>query len=122
MSIVRLPKRMLGQHASVKRSKVQEAETAKRIGGAVTRASGAGAFEKGDVRVKGLVRVEAKTTKRASYSVTPELIEKIEAQALQAGELPAALIEIGNEGNAKACYVMPVWAVEMLLEAAGVPK
>lgn len=121
MGTVRLPKRMMGQHASVKRSKVQEAETAKRLGGTVTRGSGAGAFEKADVRVKGLVRVEAKTTKRSSYSVTSELIEKIEAQSLQAGELPAALIEVGNEGQRRSCYVMPVWAVELLLQQAVQP-
>jgi len=104
-------------HPSQNRAAKQESETAERIGGAVTHNSGAGAFEKGDIRIKGLVRVEAKTTKRASYSITRELIDKIEGHALQAGEIPAALIEVSNDDGARECYVVPKWAFEMLIEA-----
>lgn len=115
MSLI-LPKRMGGQHASVKRSKVQEAETAKRVGGKVTKASGAQPFEKADVRVKGVARLELKTTKARSFSVTADMIDKIEAQALQAGELPLMEIEIDNAGKPRSCYVVPTWAMDALLQ------
>ena len=111
-----LPKRLVGQHSSVKRSKVQEAETAKRVGGKVTKASGAGAFEKADVRLKGLVRMELKTTMHKSFSVTEEMIEKVSGQALQAGELPVMEIEIN--GGKQRVAVMPIWALDMLLAKA----
>lgn len=113
-----LPKRLTGQHASVKRSKVQEREIATRIGGQVTKASGAGAFEKGDVRLRGLVRIEAKTTQRQSFSVTSEMLGKIEMQALQAGELPVMVIEIDNTGKKQQVAVMPTWALDLLLAKA----
>lgn len=113
-----MPKRLQGQHASVKRSKVQERDTAARLGGKVTRASGAGAFEKADVRVKGLVRVENKTTQHRSFSVTLETIEKIEGHALQAGELPVMEIEIDNQGARQRVAVIPTWALDMLVAKA----
>ena len=110
------PKRLQGQHPSVKRSKVQEAATAKRVGGRITLASGAGAFEKADVRVKGVARLELKTTKRKSFSVTAEIIDKVEAQALQAGEVPVIEIEIDNEGTPRSVCVIPTWALDALLQ------
>lgn len=120
MSLI-LPKRMGGQHPSVKRSKVQEAETAKRIGGAVTKASGAQSFEKGDVRIKGVARLELKTTKAKSFSVTADMIDKIEGQALQAGELPVMEIEIDNQGARRNVYVIPAWAMDDLLQRVAQP-
>lgn len=111
-----LPKRLRGQHSSVKRSKAQEGEIAKRHGGAVTKASGAGAFEKGDVRIKGLARIEAKTTQAKSFRVTQEMIEKIEQQALSAGELPIMEIEIN--GGQQRVAVIPTWALDTLIAKA----
>lgn len=111
-----LPKRLAGQHASVKRSKVQEAATAERLGGRVTKASGAQPFEKADVRIKGVARLELKTTKNKSFSVTAEMLDKVEAQALQAGELPIMEVEIDNAGNPRSVYVVPRWALEDLLQ------
>lgn len=113
---VNLPKRLTGQHPSVKRSKRQESDIAQRVGGGVTKASGAGAFEKGDVRIKGLVRIEAKTTQAKSFRVTDEMIRKIESQALAAGELPVIEIEIG--GGSQKVAILPIWAFDALLDAA----
>lgn len=112
-----LPKRLgggSGTTASHRRSKKQEAEIASRIGGRVTKASGAGDFEKADVRLRGLVRVEAKTTKHKSFSVTGEMLDKIEQQAVVAGEIPVMEIEI--EGGARRVYVLPTWALDGLLQ------
>lgn len=111
-----LPKRLCGQHPSVKRSKAQEVGTAARIGGHVTKASGAQPFEKADVRIKGVVRLELKTTKARSFSVTVDMLDKIEAQALQAGELPVMEIEINNVGAPRSVYILPIWALDALLQ------
>lgn len=45
----------------------------------------------------GLFRVEAKTTQRKSFSVTREMIQKVEEAALSNQELPAIIIEFIDE-------------------------
>ena len=101
---------------SHRRSVQQEQETATRLGGRVTKASGSGIFEKGDVRVRGLARVECKTTKHSSFSVTDKIIDKIENQAVATGEIPVIEIDIRN--GERGVYVMPKWALEGLLREA----
>ena len=80
------------------RSPIQEQEIAKRLGGKVTPGSGAG-MEKGDVRVKGKLRVECKTTTKKSFSVTVKMLEKIELEAVSCGEDPALVVEFLDEGG-----------------------
>lgn len=77
------------------RAKKQEKELAKRLRGALTPASGA-KDEKGDVRVRRVARVECKTTKHKSFSVTLDMIQKIEEAALSTGEMPILLVEFIN--------------------------
>lgn len=111
-----IPKRLGGGSkltGSHLRAPKQERQIAASLGGRVTKASGAGDFEKADVRITGVIRVEAKTTKHQSFRVTSEMLNKIEAQALQAGEIPAMAIEI--ESGARMVYVIPAWAMEGLL-------
>ncbi|QSY98690.1 hypothetical protein J2J97_31970 (plasmid) [Rhizobium bangladeshense] len=102
--------------AAHNRAPFQEREIAKRVGGNVTKASGAQG-EKGDARVRGVVRIEAKTTSNKSFSVTREIIEKIEAAALGAGEVPYLEIELlGQDGKpTHRVAVLPVWGIDMLL-------
>lgn len=107
-----IPKRARKSPAHA-RSPHQEKRIAKTLGGKVTKASGAGAFEKGDVRVKGVARIEAKTTDAKSFRVTEEMIDKIEDAAVQAGEVPVMVIDICG-GNRSLC-VMPTWALEDLI-------
>ena len=80
-------------NASYRRSRKQERELAERLGGRRTAASGS-KDEKGDVRVKGFVRLEAKTTKHKSFSVTLDMIKQIEEAALVSGEMPIIAIEL----------------------------
>lgn len=112
------PKRLKGMHTpSHARSRNQEREIARRVGGCVTRGSGCG-NEKGDVRLRGVCRIEAKTTKHNSFSVTREMIVKIEDAALSSGELPAIVVEF-IDGAGKPCgsvAVVPLWSLEMMLE------
>lgn len=110
------PKRLTAEAGhSHRRSKVQERKTAERFGATVTKRSGAGAFEKGDVRLKGVMRLEAKTTRHKSFSVTTEMIGKIEDTGAMAGEIPVIEVELDNEAHPVRVYVVPCWAIEALL-------
>ena len=100
---------------SHRRAPVQEKELATRFGGRTTLASGA-LSEKGDVRVKRLVRIEAKTTKNLSFSVTQDMLNKIEEAALASDEVPVMVIEF-NDGNGKKLRevaILPVYALDLL--------
>jgi hypothetical protein len=111
-----LPKRLSDPKSRVRRSQKQESEIAGRVGGRTTKASGSGGFEKGDVRITRLARIEAKTTQAASFRVTTDMIDKIEGHALQAGEIP--VIEVELSGGARRVAIVPVWALDALLDAA----
>lgn len=111
---LRTPKRLQGHTPSHARARMQEKAAAKRIGGTVTRGSGSGRV-RGDVRLKGFVRLEAKTTKHRSFSVTDELIDKLEAAVFGVGEVPIMQIELGL--GARKVLVMPDWALDLIVEA-----
>lgn len=101
------------------RSRKQEKEIAHKIGGRVVHRSGAG-DEKGDVRVRRLVRIEAKTTKHKSFSVTKAMYDKIDEAATMTGEYPVIAVEFNTEGQAGATLaILPMYALEELLLAAG---
>ena len=105
------------QHSSIRRSYAQETEIAEAIGGKKTLASGS-LDEKGDVRIKGVVRIEAKTTQYKSLSVTREMIGKIENAAVAFGEIPVIVVEFQNK-NAQpvdSVCVIPKWALEMITQ------
>ena len=83
----------------------------------MTRGSGNG-NEKGDVRVSGVVRVEAKTTMKKSFSVTLDLIKKLETVALSHGEVPVMVVEFldGNGNPIREVAVMPTWVLAGLTD------
>lgn len=100
---------------SHRRSRRQEKELASRIGGKRTVASGA-KDEKGDVRLRRVVRIEAKTTKHASFSVTLDMIRKIEDAALPSDEMPIIAVEF-NDGTGrklKEVAVVPMYVLDLL--------
>jgi Holliday junction resolvase len=102
-------------NSSYRRSRKQEREIAERLGGRRTAASGS-KDEKGDVRVKGVVRIEAKTTKHKSFSVTLDMIRQIEDAALVSGEMPVIAIEF-NDGKGKRLKevaVVPIYVLDLL--------
>lgn len=106
---------------SKRRAPRQEREIAKQIGGRTTAASGS-RDEKGDVRAKGIARIEAKCTRRKSFSIKLETIEKIEdaATATVDGEIPMMHIEfLTPEGQRlKGVYLVPEAYAEDLLRGA----
>lgn len=109
-----LPKR-LQQSPSHERAKHQEQEAAGRIGGKTVKGSGSG-NEKGDARAYKLARVECKTTKNKSFSVTTETIAKLEDAVAGADEVP--VLEVELELGKHRVYVVPAWAMEMMLNAS----
>ena len=104
-----------GRTPSHYRSVKQEKEIAKRVGGRRTPGSGNGAI-KGDVRKKGVVRIEAKTTKNKSFSVTLDMLQKIEDAALPCEEMPILVVEfISPEGKPiKDVAIVPIYVLDML--------
>lgn len=94
---------------SKRRAPKQERAIAARIDGRVTSGSGS-KTEKGDVRIKGVMRVEAKCTRCASYSLKLETFEKVEdaASLCRPAEIPAMHIEfLDPEGKPlKGLYVI----------------
>lgn len=116
MTTLRPRKRDLGVKTnSHYRAPKQERQLADRLGGRTVKGSGVGA-EKGDVRIKGVLRIEAKCTRNKSFSVTREMVEKIENAALGSGEVPAIVIEFLDEkGNPVAeLAVVPTYVLEMV--------
>lgn len=115
--MAKIPKRLkkIEQGFSHARSAGQEKELATRFSGRVTAGSGSG-NEKGDVRIKGVARIEAKTTQNKSFSVTREMIEKIEGQAMSHGELPVFVVEFNTQGKKSLeVAVVPMWALDLLI-------
>jgi hypothetical protein len=102
---------------SHRRSKNQERQLADKLGGKLTPASGARDV-KGDVRIKGFVRLEAKTTKNKSFSVTIEMIDKIETAAVGASEMPVIVVEF-NDGfgrKLKEVAILPMYSLQTLID------
>lgn len=102
-------------NASYRRSRKQEQALAGRLGGRVTAASGS-LQEKGDVRIKGVLRIEAKTTMHKSFSVTMDMIRKIEEAASSGDELPVIAIDfISPQGKVlKSVCVCPLYVLDAL--------
>lgn len=104
------------QSKAHERSPQQEEEAAQRIGGKVVKGSGSGP-ERGDVRLKGVLRLEVKCTSHKSFSVTREMVRKIEDAALASSEMPAIEIEfLTKDGEVESrLLVLPSYALDKLL-------
>lgn len=87
----------------------QEKALAATLGGRTTSGSGS-KTEKGDVRIKGVLRVEAKCTRHKSYGLSLKDFEKVEdaAALCQPSEVPVMHIEfLDPAGNPiKGLYVV----------------
>lgn len=102
---------------SHRRAPKQEEQLAARLKGSRVPGSGAGSM-KGDVRAFRVLRVEAKTTKSNSFSVTREMVRKIEEAAASGGELPAIVVEF-NDGAGKKqleVAVVPMYVLDAIAE------
>jgi hypothetical protein len=113
---LRRSKKTAGKSAGYVRAPKQERTLAARLGGDRVKGSGAG-DTKGDVRVRGILRVEAKTTSAQSFRVTRQMVNDISDAGAGAGELPVIVIEfLGGDGKpAIEIAVMPTWALDDLV-------
>jgi hypothetical protein len=96
------------------RSPKQELEVARRL---LTPASGAKDL-KGDIRAFKQVRIECKTTKHGSFSVSLAMLRKLEDAALAYGELPVFVIEFNDGAGNKVAdlCVCPSYVLDGLCE------
>lgn len=102
---------------SHRRSKRQEKQLSLAMSAKQTPASGSRDV-KGDLRIKRVTRIEAKTTDKKSFSVTREMVDKIETAAVTSGEVPAIIVEF-NDGISRALKsvaIIPLYALQTLLE------
>lgn len=113
MARLSVPKRAKEQSPAHARAKVQEKKLAQRIGGNTTKGSG-NQHEKGDVRLRKVTRIEAKCTIHKSFSVTTELLDKLDAAVFGAGEIP--FIEIELELGLRKAVVMSGDTLDLLVE------
>lgn len=116
MSLLKKPKSVTHGAAKV-RSHKQEKDRAAKLGGRLTPCSGSKSV-KGDVRVKGVLRLECKNTVADSFSVTLDMLRKIENAATHAGELPCIEVEfIYPDGTLRGrAVVLPSYALDMFLD------
>lgn len=98
----------------------QERRVASALGGKPTPRSGAGDFVKGDVRVKGLARIECKGTRHGSFSVTRDMVRKIEEAALGSAEMPCIQIDFLDANGAveSSVAVVPLYALNMVCQCS----
>lgn len=99
------------------RSKVQEKEVASALGGRVRPNSGATLYAKGDVLTP-LFLVEAKTTERKSFSLTQDLLKKIESEAFAEGKDPLMIVRFEKmEDIPQDWAVLPLRVLRSLLQS-----
>jgi hypothetical protein len=105
--------------ASHRRSPKQERALAERSNGRLVPGSGSG-YQKGDIQVKRLLRIEAKTTKADSFRVTRSMVEKITEAGILHDEFPAIVVEFVDEQGRPEheLLVMPGYVLDHLLELA----
>jgi hypothetical protein len=102
-----------GKSDNQKRSKQQEKRAARRVGGRVQPASGAGRA-KGDVRSTWHARVECKLTRASSFTLKLAELEKIEREAAPP-EKPIFEIEFQGVTPNKRYAVIPGWLLDHFL-------
>lgn len=114
--IEHLGKQSKAYHAS----KGLEKALAEKVGGRRTAGSG-NKKEKGDVRLNGVLRIEHKATQKKSFSVTLEMLEKIELAARGCDEIPLLVVEFLDERGVSTGYkiaCVPFQDIMDLIDAA----
>ena len=95
-----------------KRSDRQEGFNARKVSGQVTANSGAGA-DKGDIKVRGLLREEDKTTRHSSFSLKLDDLRKV-AAAAEGDEIPIMRISFEDDLRRQFVVVPAGWFNQLL--------
>lgn len=113
-TLSRLDRPITKQSVAYRKSAGLEKKLAKRTGGYVTTGSG-NKNEKGDVRKRGITRLEHKATQKKSFSITREMLDKITLAAMGHDEIPAVVVEfLDAKGN--TLHEVAVIPTQSLLE------
>jgi len=96
--------------AMKRRSRKQELDIAEKTGGKRHKASGAIAGLKGDARKKGVYRAEGKLCTNKSFSLSREILDKIQSEASYP-EVPAVVVTFIDKFTLqeKDCWVVIPW-------------
>lgn len=92
-----------------------EKKIAKKVGGRRTSGSG-NQREKGDVRKNGVTRIEHKATQKKSFSVTREMVQKIELASMGCDEIPMVVVEFLDERGASNGEPLAVVRLQDILD------
>jgi len=106
---MKYPKGQNRKHKAANYSPKQERRVADLVGGKNTPASGAKEI-KGDIRLKGLLRIECKATEKPEYVLTHKVIDKIKEQALTCAELPCVQVDFLDETIRKV-YILEMFTL-----------
>ena len=98
-------------HASPKLEK----KLAAKVGGYRTAGSG-NKREKGDVRKRGIARIEHKATQAGSFRVTAEMLEKLELAARGCDEMPIMVVEFLDDRGRSFQRELAILPLSDLLE------
>lgn len=90
----------------------QEKHNAKKVAGRVTSNSGAG-DEKADVRIKGILRDENKTTKAKSFVLKLADLQKVAGEA-EDGEIPVLTVSFEDDLRKQYRVISNDWFLELL--------
>lgn len=105
-------------HVAHRHAVKQEEKIAESIGAKQVKGSGCG-DERGDSRIRKVVRVENKcTTHKKSFSITRKMAQKIEDAALPCGEMPIIEFEFINERGIveHSLVVVPAYVLKSIVE------
>jgi hypothetical protein len=102
------------QSVAYRKSPSLEKKLAKRAGGYVTVGSG-NKNEKGDVRKRGIARLEHKATQKKSFSITRDMLDKITNAAIGHDEVPAVIVEFLDD-KGSTTYEVAVIPTQDLLD------
>lgn len=99
------------RHAPKQEKKLAEKAQAWRVP-----ASGAGR-QKGDVRIGGIARIECKATQKKSFSITREMLDKIDSAAGATDEFPVIQVDfVDGKGNVTdSVAVVPMYILQRLI-------
>lgn len=100
------------RHTTRGRSARQEKRTARTYGGRQTANSGA-LYDKGDVKVDGILRVEDKTTSFASFTLKHADLRKV-ARAAVGDEIPVLKISFHDDLRQQYVVVPEAWFQRLL--------
>lgn len=69
--------------------------------------------QKGDVRVPGALRIECKATQHKSFSITQDMLRKIDEAAAATGEVPIVQVDfLDDDGKiTNSVIVAPIWVL-----------